>query len=134
MRDYFHQYIDSNSLPLQYDSSGNQRVGQLEGFRISAIDLDSIIHYNRYNLNNGQRIIPDEVLFYLGQNGTFNDSGQRRGNITIIAVGVKNSQLMTPTQAPDISNKLKASIYDKAMPCPGPGCPEKPPPPPTTSN
>ncbi len=135
MRNYYNQYTDSERIPILYDLNGSQQVGKLEGFPIATSDLEDIIHNNKYTGITGQKIMPDKILFYLGQDGTFNDSmGQKHGNIKMIAVGVTGIKLMVPTNQPDMNNKFKSSIYDKAMPCPGPGCPTKPPPPPLTGN
>ncbi len=135
MRNYYNQYTDSARIPILYNVNGSQQVGKLEGFPIATSDLEDIIHNNKYTGTTGQRILPDKILFYLGQDGTFDDSmGQKYGNIKMIAVGVTGSTLMVPTNQADMNNKLKSSIYDKAMPCPGPGCPTKPPPPPPISN
>ncbi len=136
MSDLFDQYIKFKPLDLMYNDpqeSQNHVYSKLHGFRYKASDLDSILHNNRIKDNAGNSVIPDEVIFYLGQQGTWKDGRlfpQTHGNIHIIAVGIKNRQLLIPASSVDRADKKKSSIYDKADPCPGTGCPSPPPPPP----
>ncbi len=135
MYDLYNEYNSFQPLPLMYndpEGSQNQVYANLQGFRYKAEDLDTIINKNKIKDENGISVKPDQVIFYLGQKGTW--QGQeiipsRHGIIHIIAVGIKNEQLLIPQTKPDRADKTKSSIYDKADPCPGPGCPPPPPPP-----
>ncbi len=135
MYDLFNEYNSFKPLPLMYnDPAGSQNhiYGNLHGFRYKAEDLDTILHYNKIKDNMGNSVIPDQVIFYLGQKGTWQGKGiipSRHGNIHIIAVGIKNEQLLIPQSPAARADKKQSSIYDKADPCPGPGCPPPPPPP-----
>lgn len=131
MDNYNSDYNKFNPLHIRYvdtEGSTNYKYGYLQGFRFSTKDLDSIIHKNRSRLK-GKKVIPDEIMFYLGQDGTYDHDGETYGNIRMIAVGVKDSVLLIPPDPADRGTMSKYSIYDKANPCPGPGCPTKPPPP-----
>ncbi len=128
--DYNQAYNNLNPLLIKYvekEGSTDYKYGNLQGFRISAKNLYAIIRKNMSEDENGNRKFPDEVMFYLGQQGTFDYNGKTYGNINIIAVGVKNSVLLIPSDPAERTNSSKSSIYDKADPCPGPGCPLPPP-------
>lgn len=123
------QYKDDR--PLKTLDAGNQ-VQKLEAFIFSRAVLEDILHRNKIldDYNTPQK--PDAILFYLGQDGTFPDNQDQQHpypNYRLIAIGMKNGALLLPKEN-DYSNKLKSSIYDKARPCPGMGCPPPPPPPP----
>lgn len=126
MINYYNQYIDASPIPIWYDMDGRHVSGKLEGFPIATADLEEIINRNKFRGPSGQNIKPDKILFYIGQDGTSTYEGQTYGNMKLIAVGVKDSKLMIPENRDHWSDKDKSSIYDKADPCPGPGCPPRP--------
>lgn len=110
------EYQGFKPLQVRYEkTTGDTVVETLNGFVFNAADLDQIINKN---------IIakPDEVIFYLGQKGTFKTHWYegKHGNMHIIAAGIKEKQLLYDRQYP--SDATKSTIYDKADPCP-PNCP-----------
>lgn len=111
----------------------NGKVVNLECFVFSTAILEDIIHTNKKTDLNNIPIVPENVMFYLGEDGTF-PAGilNNKPHYKLIAIGMKGKDLMLPNEKNDYSNKFKSSIYDKASPCPGPGCP--PPPPPVPQN
>ncbi len=123
-------YMDFEPLDLRYkDSPTDQdyKYDKLRGFRFSADDLDAIINNNRIvDKVTGKPIRPKEVMFFLGQEGKWKDPATKRDRpeMRIIAIGMKSDEtLMMPENKSDYNDKTKASIYDKADPCPGSGCP-----------
>lgn len=126
-QDLSSQYMRFKPLNIRYvdrEGSTDYRYGQLQGFRFSAIQLDSIISHNQV-MEGGRSVIPDEVMFVLGQNGTYSHDGMENGNYNLIAIGIKDERLLLPPED-KWSDKKESSIYDKADPCPGPGCPPQP--------
>ena len=118
------QYKDD--MPLRTLDAGNQ-VKKLDAFIFSMPVLEDILHKNKL-LKAGQ--MPDDILFYLGQDGTFPDNTDQDKpypNYKLIAIGMKNGALLLPKDTTDYPLKNKSSIYDKAKPCPGMGCPPPPP-------
>lgn len=127
MIDYYSQYTNAERIPIWYDLGQGQREGKLEGFPIATAELEEIIHNNKYSGFLGHDIKPDTILFYLGQQGTSTYRGKTRPNMRLIAIGIKNKKLLIPDSRDDWGNLNKSSIFDKALPCPGPGCPVKTP-------
>lgn len=134
-------FKEAQTLIQEYNNDGhlktldeNNNVRTLEGFMFSRSVLETILHSNKVRSASGKIQSPDSILFYLGQEGTFQDNTDSQGQqpypiYRLIAIGVKNNSLMIPTNAADYSNANTSSIYDKARPCPGLGCPPPPPPP-----
>ncbi len=127
------------NIMLRYKENETDAVykyDKLWGFRFNADDLYAIIRENKIKDDNGVSIMPKEVMFFLGQDIALwkkNPFSSAHPNIRIIAIGVTTDsmgklQLMLPEKK-DYNDAKKSSIYDKADPCPGPGCPTKPPPP-----
>ena len=119
------QYKDDKPLKTLDDSN---HVKNLEAFIFSRSVLEDILYKNKL-LKAGQKT--DSILFYLGQEGTFPDNTDQDHpypNYKLIAIGMKNKSLLLPKNTSDYSIKEKSSIYDKAKPCPGMGCPPPPPP------
>ncbi len=127
MIDYCTQFGVSNKIPIWYDLEGTPQEGMLEGFPIAISVLETIIENNACRDNSGLLVKPDTLLFYLGQDGTTTNRQITHGNIRLIALGMKNGKFMIPKSPNDWGDKTKSSIYDKALPCPGPGCPVKSP-------
>lgn len=135
-------YRTRDPFLLRYQNNPNDaeyQYGNLEGFRFSVSSLEEIIHNNNVLDGNNKPIQPDEVMVYIGEDSMrWRKPGllsKKRPNIRIITIGVhKNSngqsELMLPKDKRDYNDKSKSSIFDKADPCPGPGCPQTPPPPP----
>ncbi len=113
---------DYNLLQVTHKGeSGKEAVKKetLTGFVFEARHLDSII-------NNNPSIAgkPDKVAFYLGQSGTVSTTTGDFDHciIKIIAVGIKNGQLIIDNNA---ENTKTPGVYDHANPCP-PFCPKDP--------
>lgn len=119
------QYKDDK--PLRTIDTDNQ-VKKLDAFIFSRKVLENILYKNKLlKLQD----TTDNILFYLGQDGTFPDNTDQDHpypNYRLIAIGMKNKALLLPKKG-DYGNENKSSIYDKAKPCPGMGCPPPPPPP-----
>ncbi len=126
MINYYNQYSDAQRINICYKANDTPRSGKLEGFPMRTEDLIEIINNNKYRTAEGLKVKPDTILFYLGRDGTSNLCGPTTGKIKLIAVGMKNKKLMVPENPGEWNDKAKSSIYDKADPCPGPGCPPSP--------
>ncbi len=123
------EYAKGNPITTIWeDPTRNLKNGVLEGFPILTSDLLDIINNNAIKdpINPSVSVIPDVIMFYLGQNGTTRYGLRNYGNIKLIAVGSKEGQLLIPPRGTEWRYVNAASIYDKANPCPGPGCPTKP--------
>lgn len=113
------EYSDAKFLKVKYQSptTGADTIAELKGFVIDASQLDEIINHNRSSLG-----APDEVIFYLGQNGSFRTGiwpfTTNHPNYQIIAAGVRNDTLLNDYGG----SPTNASLFDKADPCP-PNCP-----------
>lgn len=97
------------------DGRGSKSV-PLEGFKMDANQLLELINSNK---NGGKA---DEVMFYFGAKPSATGTGNPMFNI--IAVGMKNNNLMIPATSEGKSNPESSSIFDKADPCP-PMCPNE---------
>src|SRR5690606_22662621 len=104
-------YMTNNPFLIKNPQNPKLSV-PLEGFKIKASGLDSIINYNK--IGNGKK--PEYVMLYLGKD--------IQKGYTIIAVGIDSSgYLIIPSNQQDPANAKLSSIYDKAEPCP-PMCPK----------
>lgn len=120
------EYEGFNPLKLRYEDppgSGNFKTENLQGFKFNAMDLDEIINANKIVDPMGNPVKPDEIIFYLGKKGHFGVYPFRHANMHIIAAGMKAGRLLIPASAADQADARKSSVFDKADPCPGPGCP-----------
>ena len=108
-------YMNFKPLKIKYyDKDSNSVVSDLEGFRINAKHLDEIINHNHAAKDTKDSTV-EEVAFYLGQNGTFRNILTNYGNIRIIAVGIKNNELMIK---PEETDSKTSSVFDHADPIP----------------
>ena len=107
------EFLDKKHFKVTYEDSTNPGVEitkPLVGFVFNANHLREILNDNR------SKQIPDEVIFYFGQ------EAEKAGNwpfkhsvIHIIAVGMKGRELLINDADP---RRDSPSIYDKADPCP----------------
>ncbi len=114
------EYLRFDPLFVQYTTppSGTKIIDTLEGFVFDATDLLEIISSNASRLGN-----PNEIIFYLGQEGKFIDLStnppiERADNLSLIAIGMKDKNLLLDV----VSAGRQVSLFDKADPCP-PNCP-----------
>jgi hypothetical protein len=114
------EYLEFNPLKVKYrNTAGIEVIDSLKGFVFSAEHLDEIIHHN-FNFPSGSEKKPNEVLFLLGQEGSFTDiAGTNYGNMRLTAIGMKDKTLLTSSTTGGTS----VSLFDKADPCP-PNCPD----------
>lgn len=109
------EYMKFRPLKIKYNDENSQGVvTPLEGFRIDAKQLDEIINHN-HAANDSKDSTAEEVAFYLGQNGTFENGRDTYGNIHIIAVGIKKNALMIK---PEETDAKTSSVFDHADPIP----------------
>lgn len=113
------EYLAFRPLKVQYRTEeGTEVIDSLKGFVFSADHLDEIIRGN-FHFPSGSGKMPDEVLFLLGQDGTFNDkAGTEYGNMRLTAVGMKDNVILNGAATGTL-----VSLFDKADPCP-PNCPD----------
>ena len=115
------EYLRDEPLRVRHPELDNNGTREpLKGFVFSAADLKEILNIDNTN-KSGQT--PDEVYFFLGQEGKFPDSflhGLFRdsGHMRITAVGMRNKTLLNTNS----SGGAEVSVFDKAEPCP-PMCP-----------
>lgn len=111
------EYAENTTFPLMTrytNSDGRDVVEKLQGFKLDANDLIELATANHSRQGN-----PDTIIFFIGQNGTFQDLSSppiTYPKINLIAVGVKGGVLLKDATIGS------ASIFDKADPCP-PNCP-----------
>lgn len=103
------EYEGSNqAMKVRYTDSRTrgEKTEVLKGLVFEAKHLDALIN------KNSQGIKPDTVILYFGRQNSFFDWPTLKwyANLNIIAVGVKNGQILTK------------DVYNKADPCP-PYCP-----------
>lgn len=102
------------SKPLKVTHKGisgkdTETTEPLRGFVFNADHLREILDTNRSGVK------ASDVIFYIGQNGEAGSDLEKHGIIRIIAIGMKDSVLLTR----DIDQKRDSpSIFDKADPCP----------------
>jgi len=125
------QYIEGT--PIKKLNVNGNKVDTLQGFVFSKTALKNILLHNEVKGSLGFSKKADAIVFYLGQEGTFPDDINptiNRPIYNLIALGAVNDgdslKLILPAPA-DYNNANKSSIYDKAKPCPGMGCPPPPP-------
>ncbi len=113
------EYLAFNPLKVKYpNDKGVDVIDSLKGFVFSADHLDEIIRGN-FHYPSGSGKMPDEVLFLLGQDGTFDDKeGSKYGNMRLTAVGMKDNVILKGAASGTL-----VSLFDKADPCP-PNCPD----------
>lgn len=126
MIDFHSQYINDKPITICYEESGRIELGNLVGYPMATRDLEDIMYRNKVRSASGSIVRPDKIMFFMGQDGTTRYDRHYYGNIKLIAIGVKDGELMVPENRDFWSDKNKSSIYDKADPCPGPGCPKAP--------
>ncbi|MFZ1800882.1 MAG: hypothetical protein WAU24_13530 [Chitinophagaceae bacterium] len=112
------------------------KVDTLDGFVFTKDALKEILLHNKVKSSFLSSKKADAIIFYIGQDGTFQDDKDPsilRPNYKIIGIGITqqgtNSNLILPPNPNrDVKDGNITSIYDKAKPCPGMGCPPPPPP------
>lgn len=104
--------------PLRVWNTATRQFEKLKGFKFKADHLREVLNDN---VIGGSDV--DEVIFYLGKKGRTSQDGRSYENIHVIAAGMKAGRLLIPASAGDQADARKSSVFDKADPCPGPGCP-----------
>ncbi|MCC6817094.1 MAG: hypothetical protein IT267_11835 [Saprospiraceae bacterium] len=110
------KYKELAPLKIEYNGQNGKQINTLEAFKISATNLLEIIQNNK----SGNGYNADHVVFYLGAKDP--TDGNSLPTFQLIAVGMKNNQLMIPANVNDKNDPSKSSVFDKADPCP-PFCP-----------
>lgn len=105
---------DPNAMLVQYYDSTKKDslVRTLEGFVFTADQLKDLITKNKSGIK------PDQVLFYLGENGQFSYGGNTYGKMTLTAIGMKNGVLVYKKDSTNVADPSDESIYDQADPSP----------------
>jgi hypothetical protein len=112
------EYLDDR--PMRVLDPTDDEEKNLNGFVFKAEDLKEILNIGDLNKS---RETPDQVYFFMGQEGEFPDSFlhglfRKSGHMRLIAVGMKGDKLLnTALTGTDIS------VFDRADPCP-PMCPK----------
>lgn len=115
------KYLELAPMKIEYVNPSNPNtklIKTLEAFKIKASDLIEIIQNNK----SGNGYPADNVMFYMGAKAPA--SGYTLPSYQLIAVGMRNNQLMIPAIGSDRNDPNKSSVYDKADPCP-PFCPNE---------